>query len=148
MKTFPALLVIALTFACDDSDDADDGGAAMDADTNADGSGGDAPSPSGCDDAITDCSVGSLSAEQQANYCDLLLAALDSEPGTRFECAATETFLEVSTREACVATEFASTCAVTVGEVIDCFQAAEQDPCAAFDGPCEVVFATDNGCGG
>ena len=154
MKCRPLLLVLALDLGCDDSDDPDvettTNATSVDADDDAGSDTNDDADPPSvdCEGAITDCTLATLSASQHADYCDLLLAALDAEPGARFECADSGIFVEVATRQECVGVEFAPTCMVKVGEIIDCFQAAEQDACAAFDGPCVGVFSPDNGCSG
>ncbi|MDC0715784.1 hypothetical protein [Nannocystis bainbridge] len=118
----------------------DDGGA--DTDTAGD-SDGDA-----CSGPITDCRLADLSEEQQATYCETLLAAIDDEPGTQYTCDADGAYLTVTTSAECIANEVSQDCAITVGDLIDCYKAAKVDACAAFaeDGACGPVFSQGAAC--
>ncbi len=113
-----------------------------------DGNGPDAMGDRGCDQAVTECALGALSRDQFADYCDLVLASIAAEPGDRFECMQSGLFLDITTREQCLATTVPSTCSVTVGESISCYKAAEVDACEAFDDACAFVTDPETGCGG
>ncbi|WAS96706.1 hypothetical protein [Nannocystis punicea] len=138
------LSLLALSFISSLPACGDDGG---DSDTNADTDSGNG-NGGGCDGDITDCPLAELSEEQQATYCDTLLAAIDDEPGTQYTCDADGTYLTVNTAEACRANEVSADCPITVGDLIDCYKAAKVDACGAFaeDGACGPVFSQSGSC--
>lgn len=135
-----ALSSISFLPACGDDGDGGDNNADSDSDS---GSNGD-----GCDGPITDCPLAELSEEQQATYCDTLLAAIDDEPGTQYTCDADGTYLLVNTAAECRANKVSADCPITVGELIDCYKAAKNDACGAFaeDGACGPVFSQGASC--
>jgi hypothetical protein len=119
MKCRPLLLVLALDLGCDDSDDPD-----VETTTNA--TSVDADDDAGSDtndDTNDDADPPSVDCEGAITDCTLATLSASQHADS-------------------------PTCMVKVGEIIDCFQAAEQDACAAFDGPCVGVFSPDNGCSG
>ncbi|PCC69116.1 hypothetical protein SAMN02745121_05764 [Nannocystis exedens] len=133
-----ALSLISSAPACNDDGDNNAG-----TDSDSDSGGGE-----GCDGPITDCPLAELSEEQQATYCDTLLAAIDDEPGTQYTCEADGTYLTVNTAAECRANEVSADCPITVGDLIDCYKAAKDDACAAFaeDGTCGPVFSQGASC--
>ena len=93
--------------------------------------------------------MGSLSDAQAADMCSLFVAAIDVPAGTKFECDEGPNkglFITVNTKEQCVQQRPPKGCTVTVGAMVDCFKAAKNDACAAFDGACSLLFDQSNGC--
>ena len=111
-----------------------------------DGGGGD--DSGGCSGDITACPLPDLTDDQQAAFCDTLLAAIDDPPGTSYECAETGLSLTVNTRAACAATVYGASCPITGADLIACYKAAANDACAAFEetGGCGDVFANAEAC--
>jgi hypothetical protein len=146
-KILPSLFALSFTLflapACDDGDDTGD-------DSQGDDGNADDDSGGSCSGPVTDCRLAELSAEQKATYCDTLLAIIDDEPGTAYECADNGLSLTLNTSEGCVASEVSSDCPITVGEVIDCYKAAKADACPAFaeDGACAPLFEQSEACAG
>lgn len=124
------------------NDDSDD-------DDSSEGSKGSKGSTKQCDDDVTDCAIGSLSERQYKDACDILLTAIDSPTGTKFECEEGPNaglYLTVNSVAECVATRPPSTCSVTVGELLDCYKTAKRDACEAFGDACTVLSDPKSGC--
>lgn len=118
-----------------------------------DGGTSDSKSTGSCKGEITDCAVGSLSDAQASDMCSLLLAAIDSPAGTKYECTSgpkSGLFITVNSKEQCVAQRAPASCKVTVGQLIACFKGAKKDACDAFSdsGPCSLLFDPASGCSG
>ena len=112
------------------------------------GGGGDGDDSGGCTGDVTTCRLPDLSPDQQGAFCDTLLAVIPDPPGTTYECEETGVFLTVNTRSQCASTVYGADCPLTCRDLIDCYQAAVNDACAAFDefGACGDVFAQAEAC--
>lgn len=144
-KIVSALFVLCSTLclapACDDGDpDGED--SQGDEDSAGEDGGG------SCSGEVTGCRLAELSDDQKATYCDTLLAVIDDEPGTAYECADTGLSLTLNTREGCIASEVTPQCPITVGDIIDCYKAASADACGAYaeDGACAPLFENSEAC--
>jgi hypothetical protein len=105
-----------------------------------------------CEGQIITCRIGQLTATQLSDACDLVLASIDDPAGTEYKCesgTAADLFLTVNTKEQCVQSQPPTSCPVTVQHMIDCYKAAKEDACAAFDGgACAPIFENASSCGG
>lgn len=113
------LSLLALSFtlflpACSDGSDSDGESESGDSD----GDGGDGA----CAGPITECRLAELSEQQQATYCETLLAVIDDEPGTKYACESDGTFLTLNTTADCIASKVSPECPITVGDLIDCYR--------------------------
>jgi hypothetical protein len=93
--------------------------------------------------------MGSLSDDQTADMCSLILTSIDVPAGTKFECkegANEGLFITVSSKEQCVQQRPPKTCSVTVGALVACYKAVKKDACAAFDAECKVLLDENSGC--
>lgn len=138
---FVSCSILCLAPACDDGDP--DGEASQGDEDSAGEDGG-----GGCAGEVTDCRLAELSSEQKETYCDTLLAVIDDEPGTAYECADNGLSLTLNSRAGCVANEVSSDCPITVGDIIDCYKAAKADACSAYaeDGACAPLFEQSEAC--
>jgi hypothetical protein len=105
---------------------------------------------SSCSGEVTACSLGSLDDAQFSNVCSLMLTSIDAPAGTKYECKEPgphqTVALTVNTKEQCVQQRPPKTCSVTVAKLIDCYKAAKNDACEAFDGACSFLFDKSTGC--
>lgn len=141
------LSLAVMTGACgSDSDNKSSSGGA-----NTGGDGGGTGGGGSCTGALTSCSLGSYSDAQQAEFCDLVISAIDAAPGTTYECKSGPQeglSITIHSKDDCVKGRSPSSCTVKGSEVIDCYKAAKADPCAAMaaDGACGKVFAKAREC--
>lgn len=102
-----------------------------------------------CSGEVTGCAIGSLTSKQYEDACSVLLSSIDAPAGSKFECEEgpnSGLFLSVNTVAQCVSSRPPTTCKVTVGQLIDCYKAAKNDACDAFDDECTVLFDPGSGC--
>ena len=100
----------------------------------------------GCQGAIAGCALSSLDATQLNDACDLVLASIDDPAGTEYKCEhgpAEGLFLHVNSKAECVQAALPKGCPFTVSQLIACYKAAKDDPCAALanDGACSGAFS-------
>lgn len=165
-------LVPLLTLACSSSDDRGSSssssgssgsssgassGASSGGNTSSSGNTSSGASSSGnagtCTGDVSACTMGSLSDAQMTDTCSLILSAIDSPAGTKFECKEgpqNGLYLTVNSKEQCVAQRPPASCKVKVGELVDCYKSAKKDACAAFaeNGACAPLFSPSSGCSG
>jgi len=162
-------LVPLLTLACSSSDDrgssssssgssgsssgASSGGNTSSSGNTSSGGASSSGNAGSCTGDVTACTMGSLSDAQMTDTCSLILSAIDSPAGTKFECKEgpqNGLYLTVNSKEQCVAQRPPASCKVKVGELVDCYKSAKKDACAAFaeNGACAPLFSPSSGCSG
>jgi hypothetical protein len=105
----------------------------------------------GCSGDVTACALGSLSDAQRTDVCNLILTAIDAPSGAKYECTSGPNegrSLTVNSKDACIAQRFPATCAIKVGELIECYKAAKADACSALgdEGTCTPIFSQASTC--
>ncbi|MCW5832429.1 MAG: hypothetical protein KIS78_08325 [Labilithrix sp.] len=144
-----AIFVVWGLAACSGDDDSGGGSSSGGSSSGGSSSGGSSSGGGSCSGDITQCSMGSLSEEQSGDVCALILTSIDTPAGTKFECKEGSNeglFIGVSSREECVQQRPPASCTLTVGTLIECYKAAKNDACAAFDGACKPLLDPSNGC--